>query len=82
MLSPTRVAAALTASRAKWAQTARTCIYGHLEEHNADDPAVSHLETDDNVPGREHELGRPHHAMSVMPALALDRACERNGLLT
>ena len=32
------------------AQTARTCIYGHLEERNADDPAVSHLETDGNVP--------------------------------
>ena len=25
----------------------------------------------DNVPGSEHELGRPRHAMSVMPALAL-----------
>ena len=53
------------------AQTARTCIYGHLEERNANDHAVSHLEMDDNVPGREHELGRPRHAMSVMPALAL-----------
>ena len=53
------------------AQPARTCIYGHLEERNADDPAVPHLETDDNVPGRDHKLGRPHHAMSVIPALAL-----------
>ena len=53
------------------AQTARTCIYGHLEEHHVIDPAVSHLEMDDNVPGREHELGRPRHAMSVMSALAL-----------
>ena len=53
------------------AQTARTCIYGHLEERNAHDPVVSPLKTDENVPGREHELGRPHHAMSVMPALAL-----------
>ena len=55
----------------KLAQTARTCIYGHLEEHHVIDPAVSHLEMDDNVPGREHELGRPRHAMSVMSALAL-----------
>ena len=39
------------------AQTARTCIYGHLEGHHVNDPAVSHLETDDNVPGRD-ELGR------------------------
>ena len=53
------------------AQTARTCIYGHLEGHHVNDPAVSHLEMDDNVPGREHELGRPRHAMSVMSALAL-----------
>ena len=53
------------------AQTARTCIYGHLEEHHVNDPAVSHLEMDDNVPGREHERGRPRHAMSVMSALAL-----------
>ena len=35
------------------------------------DPAVSHLKMDDNVPGREHELGRPRHAMSVISALAL-----------
>ena len=57
---------------AHWkAQTARTCIYGHLEGHHVNDPAVSHLEMDDNVPGREHELGRPRHAMSVMSALAL-----------
>ena len=56
---------------ADMAQTARTCIYGHLEERNANDPAVSHLEMDDNVPGREHELGRPRHARSVMSALAL-----------
>ena len=53
------------------AQTARTCIYGHLEGHHVNDPAVSHLKMDDNVPGREHELGRPRHAMSVMSALAL-----------
>ena len=39
------------------AQTARTCIYGHLDEGNADNPEVSHLETDDNLPGREHGLG-------------------------
>ena len=59
-------------ARAPWkAQTARTCIDGHLEEHHVNDPAVSHLEMDDNVPGREHELGRPRHAMSVMSALAL-----------
>ena len=59
------------AFRSNTAQTARTCIYGHLEEHHVNDPAVSHLEMDDNVPGREHELGRPRHAMSVMSALAL-----------
>ena len=53
------------------AQTARTCIFGHLEEHHVIDPAVSHLKMDDNVPGREHELGRPRHAMSVMSVLAL-----------
>ena len=53
------------------AQTARTCIYGHLEERNAADPAASHLEMDDNVPGRDHEPGRPRHAPSVMAALAL-----------
>ena len=53
------------------AQTARTCIYGHLEGHHVNDAAVSHLEMDDNVPGREHELGRPRHVMSVMSALAL-----------
>ena len=57
--------------RADQAQTTRTCIYGHLEGHHVNDPAVSHLEMDDNVPGREHELGRPRHAMSVMSALAL-----------
>ena len=28
------------------AQTARTCIYGHLEERDAVDPAASHLEMD------------------------------------
>ena len=48
------------------AQTARTCINGHLEERNVIDPAVSHLEMDDNVPGREQELGRPRHAMSAL----------------
>ena len=53
------------------AQTARTCIHGHLEERNAVDPAASHLEMGDNVPGRDHELGRPRHAPSVMAALAL-----------
>ena len=57
--------------RPESAQTARTCIYGHLEGHHVNDPAVSHLKMDDNVPGREHELGRPRHAMSVMSALAL-----------
>ena len=31
--------------------------------------SVSHLEMDDNVPGREREPGRPRHAM---PALALE----------
>ena len=59
------------------AQTARTCIYGHLEEHHVNDPAVSHLEMDDNVPGREHEYGRPRHAMSVMPALAFCRGHQK-----
>ena len=34
---------------------AQTCIYGHLEERNVIDPAVSRLEMDDNVPRREHE---------------------------
>ena len=28
------------------AQMARTCIYGHLEERDAVDPAASHLEMD------------------------------------
>ena len=37
------------------AQTARTCIYGHLEERNANDPAVSQLAMGGNVPGRGHE---------------------------
>ena len=32
--------------RGKWAQTARTCIYGYLEERNANDPVVAHLEDD------------------------------------
>ena len=50
----------------KTAQTARTCIYGHLEEHHANYPAVSRLQVDDNVPGREHALGRPRHAMSAL----------------
>ena len=53
------------------AQTARTCIYGHLEERTAADPAASHLEMDDNIPGRDHEPGRSRHAPSVMAALAL-----------
>ena len=53
------------------AQTARTCIYGHLDERHVNGPALSHLEMDDNIPGREHELGQPRHAMSVMSALAL-----------
>ena len=35
------------------------------------DPAVSHLEMDDNVPGREHELGRPRHAMSVIGSIKI-----------
>ena len=48
------------------AQTARTCIYGHLEEHHANYPAVSRLQVDDNVPGREHALGRPRHARSAL----------------
>ena len=55
----------------KMAQTARTSMDGHPEERNANDPAVPHLEMDDNVPGREHEFGRPPHAMSVMFVLAL-----------
>ena len=45
------------------AQTARTCIYGHLEAHHVNDPAVSYLEMDDNVPGREHERGRPRQPL-------------------
>ena len=61
-----------TNPRTHWeAQTARTCIYGHLEERTAVDPAVSPLEMDDNVPGRDHEPGPPRHPPSVMAALAL-----------
>ena len=33
--------------------------------------SVLHLEMDDTVPGREHESGRPRHAPSGMPTLAL-----------
>ena len=51
---------------AQTARTARTCIYGHLEEHHANYPAVSRLQVDDNVPGREHALGRPRHARSAL----------------
>ena len=58
-------------TRSSASTSARTCIYGHLAECNANAPAVSHLEIDDNVSGREHELGQPRHARSVMCALAL-----------
>ena len=58
-------------TRSSASTSARTCIYGHLAECNANAPAVSHLEMDDNVSGREHEVGQPRHARSVMCALAL-----------
>ena len=32
-------------------------IWTSCDEGNADNPEVSHLETDDNLPGREHGLG-------------------------
>ena len=60
------IPAASLPRRCNVAQTARTCIYGHLEEHHANYPAVSRLQVDDNVPGREHALGRPRHAMSAL----------------
>ena len=53
------------------AQTARTRAHGHLEACHANSPAVPHLEMDDDVPGRDHEPGRPRHALSFMSALAL-----------
>ena len=31
-------------------------IWTSCDEGNADNPEVSHLETDDNLPGREHGL--------------------------
>ena len=59
------------AGRFGLAQTARTCIYGHLEERDAVDPAASHLEMDDNVPGRDYEPGRLVTRRASCPALAL-----------
>ena len=54
---------------------ARTCIYGHLEERGANGPTLGvtpHLELDDDVPpGREPDLGRLRHGMSVIIALPL-----------
>ena len=40
---------------ASLAQTARTCIYGHFEECNANDPAVSHLKMDGLELGKDAE---------------------------
>ena len=71
------------------AQTARTCIYGHLEECNANDPAVSHLNMDGLELGKDAEhveerlacSGRGVHGLfggSQMGALVLE--CRDNDL--